>query len=437
MDKTDSTVRRKPGKQSKIIDDLKARLAEAEETIEAIRSGAVDALAVEGHEGLQVYTLKGAEQPYRIFFETMNEGALTLNEEGVVLFANERFSRITGTPLEKIVGSSMEKVISPSSRKIFRSICKKGGESITGELLMKNAATRDDIPVFLSATPLTVEGMSLTCVVVTDISERKKAEDEIRRLNDILEERVRQRTAELEKANESLRKLTGDLRRSNEDLQQFAYIASHDLQSPLRNMEGFLKLLLRRYSSSMDKRGVQFLNYVLTGVKEMEELILDVLAYSKIGGKDNTYEEVNMGSSLEKAVEGIRSQVEATGAEIRSDSLPTLHAEPSQMASLFQNLLSNAIKFSKGTPRIKISAARKGSTYLFSVKDQGIGIDPRSTKRIFDMFHRLHGKSEYPGTGIGLAICKKIVERHGGKIWVESEIGKGSTFFFTIPAKPS
>jgi PAS domain S-box-containing protein len=226
-------------KTKKKLQDVTLRLSEAEQTLDAIRSGEVDALAVEGPEGIRIYTLKGAEHPYRIFFEAMNEGAFTLGREGVILYANERLARIVGLPLEKVIGSSFYDLLSPPSRSLFTDFCGKGREcTIAREILMRNIKEGRDVPVYLSATPLKIEGTTMACIVATDITERKKAEEEIRKLNEELELKVKERTAELMRSNESLR--------------QFAYIASHDLQAPLRNVEGFAKILARRYRGKLD-----------------------------------------------------------------------------------------------------------------------------------------------------------------------------------------
>ncbi len=236
------------------------------------------------------------------------------------------------------------------------------------------------------------------------------------------------------KAEEALHKLTEELKRSNSDLQQFAYIASHDLQSPLRNVEGFVQLLARRYRGKLDNKADEFMHFITTGVKDMQALILDVLEYAKVGSDNNSFKETNTSLCVTKAIFNLSNAVSEKSADITLDEpLPAVQGDATQLTSLFQNLIGNAIKFCKDTPKIHISAKKEGSEYNFSVHDNGIGIDPEDSEKIFAVFHRLHSKSEYHGTGIGLAICQKIVERHGGRIWVESEPGKGSTFYFTLP----
>jgi len=246
-------------------------------------------------------------------------------------------------------------------------------------------------------------------VILRDISERKHGEEELMQLSD-------------------------ELRRSNADLQQFAYAASHDLQEPLRVIAGFIKRLEKRYRDKLDEKAHEFIDYAVEGVGRMQMLIRDLLAYSQVETKGKRFEPTNCGEVVEQALFSLQSAVEESGAEVTYDILPSVMADNSQMSRLFQNLIGNAIKFrGKDMPRIHIAAEHTGNEWVFSVRDNGIGIDPEYFDRIFVIFQRLHSREEYDGTGIGLAICKKIVEHHGGKIWVESEPGRGSTFYFSVP----
>jgi PAS domain S-box-containing protein len=239
---------------------------------------------------------------------------------------------------------------------------------------------------------------------------------------------------EKKQAERDLQTLMEELKRSNSDLEQFAYAASHDLQEPLRVVAGFVSLLEKKYKEKLDEKAHEYIEYSVDGVKRMQVLIKDLLAYSQVGTKGKTFKLTYCSVALEQSIYNLHAAVEESGAEITYDSLPTVLADSSQLTRLFQNLIGNAIKF-RGEERLQIhiAAEQKGNEWVFSVRDNGIGIDPKFFGRIFVVFQRLHTREEYEGTGIGLAVCKKIVERHGGRIWVESEQGKGTTFYFTMP----
>ena len=237
------------------------------------------------------------------------------------------------------------------------------------------------------------------------------------------------------KAEEELKQLAGELKRSNEDLNRFASAAAHDLQEPLRGIEGFIKLLEKRYKGKLDEKADEYIDYVVDDVMRMQMLIKDLLQYSRVSAKGKVFSPVNCSVVIEQALSNLRSAIEESGAAVTYDLLPTVMGDEAQLIRLFQNLIVNAIKFRSLEPlKIHVSAKREGNEWIFSVRDTGIGIDPKQAERIFVIFQRLHTRQDYPGTGIGLAICKRIVERHGGRIWVESEPGNGSKFFFALPA---
>ncbi|AFY57098.1 bacteriophytochrome (light-regulated signal transduction histidine kinase) [Rivularia sp. PCC 7116] len=235
---------------------------------------------------------------------------------------------------------------------------------------------------------------------------------------------------------EELAILAADLERSNAELKKFAYVASHDLQEPLNQVANYVQLLEMRYQDALDEDADEFIGYVVGGVSLMQTLIDDVLAYSKVDMQSIEFATTSAEQALEKALNNLRRRIEQTGAKITHDELPTVMADSTQLMQLFQNLIGNAIKFkSEKPPEIHISVSRSEDEWLFSVSDNGIGIEPRFRDRIFVIFQRLHTRDEYPGTGMGLAICKKIAECHRGNIWVESQLGEGATFNFTIPLK--
>jgi signal transduction histidine kinase len=274
--------------------------------------------------------------------------------------------------------------------------------------------------------------------------QRKRSRLALQSAYDELEDRVRVRTAELFEANAWLQKeidrreLTEhELQRSNRELRQFAYVASHDLNEPLRTIKGYLQLIELRYKDVLNTKGQQDIEVVKEGATRMQQLIEDLLEAAKIRSHGKPFALVDTTVAVRQAIANLEASVREHAAEITYDALPSLTADERQLTQLFQNLIGNAIKYrSAAAPAIRLSAHEDSDEWVFSVRDNGFGIDPKYSKRIFEMFTRLHSRSEYSGTGIGLAICQRIVERHGGTIWVESEVGQGSTFYFTIPKEP-
>jgi light-regulated signal transduction histidine kinase (bacteriophytochrome) len=235
-------------------------------------------------------------------------------------------------------------------------------------------------------------------------------------------------------AESQLQRTLADLERSNKDLEQFAYVASHDLQEPLRMVSSYTQLLAKHYEGLLDDKAKKFIAYAVDGAIRMQTLINDLLAYSRVGTRGKPLEPTDSHAALGEAIRNLAALIGENRAIITNDSLPTVRADASQLVLVFQNLLANAIKFRrKDLPHIHVSARDHDREWVFAVKDNGIGIEPQHAERVFVIFQRLHTREEYPGTGIGLAVCRRIVERHGGKIWFESEPGKGTTFFFTVP----
>jgi signal transduction histidine kinase len=239
---------------------------------------------------------------------------------------------------------------------------------------------------------------------------------------------------ELEVAHTELDRRSTDLERSNSELEQFAYIASHDLQEPLRKVASFCQLLERRYKRQLDERADQYIAFAVDGAKRMQILINDLLAFSRVGRIVRDPVLVSCDAVLEQALANLSYTIEQTDAEIEADPLPRVSAEVPLLTTVFQNLISNALKFrGDDPPHVRVTARRDGDFWEFAVSDNGIGIDPEYAERIFVIFQRLHNKADYPGTGIGLAMCRKIVEYHGGRIWLDTEVESGTRFCFTLP----
>ena len=267
------------------------------------------------------------------------------------------------------------------------------------------------------------------------LMERRRAEEELRRHRDNLEELVQERTNELQTANEHLREMTDALARSNAELEQFAYVASHDLREPLRMVTSFVQMLHRRYHDKLDKDANSYIGFAVDGAQRMEQLIIDLLQYARVGTRGKELVPVDCNKIVQTVLQDLNIAIHESHTTVSiNGSLPTVQGDDVQLTQLFQNLIANAIKFRKPDepPRIEISASRNEHEWTFNVRDNGIGIEPGFFEKIFVIFQRLHARDKYPGTGIGLAVCKRIVERHGGRIWVESEPGHGSIFHFTL-----
>jgi PAS domain S-box-containing protein len=350
--------------------------------------------------------LRESEAKYSTLVENSRDGIVIL-QGGVMKFANTASLEIVGYTPEELLGVDFLKMVTPEDREM---VMKRYADRMAGKevpSIYEMALIRKDgitVPVEVNATFINYEGRPADLVVIRDITERKRAEEE--------------------------------LRRSNQELEHFAYIASHDLQEPLRMVSSYTQLLAQRYKDKLDADADEFIHYVEDGVSRMRALINGLLVYSRVGTSGAAFELTDCEAAFDCALTNLQVAVDESGAVITHHPLPVVMADASQLTQVFQNLIGNAIKFcNQELPRIHVAAEPRGNEWLFSIRDNGIGIDPQYHDRIFDMSQRLHSRTEYPGTGLGLAICDKVVKRHGGRIWVESQTGKGATFYFTIPIK--
>jgi len=357
--------------------------------------------------------------------EAVPVGIGILDLKGNVYSINRMVEEMTGYSQEEFktinVGETVEDA---KDRREMLKILEETGKVRNYTIRMK----RKDGTAFyalLNIDQIELGGQRVLLMAQQDITALKKAEEEIVRLNKDLESRV-----------VCLSALNRELERSNRDLEQFAYVASHDLQEPLRMISSFTQLLEQRYKGKFDKSADEFIKFVVEGANRMQSMINDLLSYSRLSTRGTPFEPVNSEEILARVHADLLSLIEENQALLTHESLPEITADASQMLHLFQNLIGNAIKFrGKEPPRVHVFSESREEEWMFGVRDNGIGIAKEYFDRIFVIFQRLHSREEYSGTGIGLAICKKIVEGHGGRIWVESEPGKGSTFFFTIPKR--
>jgi PAS domain S-box-containing protein len=358
---------------------------------------------------------KASEARYRNLLEAAPDPMVVVNRSGVIVLLNVqaevrfgyRRDELVGQPVKNIIPEGFaERLIADGTRTAAEALEQQIG---TGIELSGRRKDGSEFPIEIMLSPLeSAEGILVTAAI-RDISVRKAAEKHLAQKVD-------------------------ELKRSNEELGQFAYIASHDLQEPLRMVASYTQLLSRRYKGKLDSDADDFIAFAVDGASRMQHLIRDLLAYSRVGTEGRGLLETSSGEALDQAVINLRSAIEECGALVTHDPLPSVLADRMQLTQLFQNLVGNAIKYQRpGTPEVHVSAAMdRDRKWIFSVKDNGLGIEAKYTERIFGMFQRLHKREEFEGTGIGLAICKKIVERHDGTISVESEPGRGSTFRFSL-----
>jgi PAS domain S-box-containing protein len=377
----------------------------------------------------EVEQRKKAEENFRYLLEGAPDPIVIVSEQGLIQLVNAQTVNMFGYTRDEMVQQKvcmLMPMLMPMRLGVLDQIKSTGfqrdsstrisvKEELTG--IRKNG---EEFPVEVCLSPLvTDEGLWLSAAV-RDISEKKLMEKTIREANINLERKVQQRTAELE--------------RKNKELEQFAYVASHDLQEPLQTTSGFVQLLRKQYHGRLDPTADQYIDYVVQASGRMKTLIKDLLDYSRIG-RDNESRQVDCNVIVQEVLADLHKVIVENGVTIQAGALPMLsNAYPTELKSLFQNLVSNSIKFRKPgiTPVLHIDAKQTNGYWQFSVKDNGIGIEDQYLDRIFVIFQRLHNRSTYDGSGIGLAHCKKIAELHGGKIWVQSEPGVGSTFYFTI-----
>lgn len=350
-----------------------------------------------------------AEAKFRGLLETAPDAMVIVDKDGTIVLANAQAERMFGRPREALIGQPVETLMPARYRaahvghrgSFFGNARARGMDS--GLELFGARADGREFPIEISLSPIETESGTLVTAAIRDITDRKKAQ------------------AELE--------------RSNRELEHFAYVASHDLQEPLRTIAGFTQLLESRYGDSLDEKGKSYVRRTVAGSQRMQSLINDLLAYSRIQTQGEAFAEVALDPHVNTLLLDLSALIERAGATVTKDLLPVVHADPSQIGQVFSNLIRNAVKYRHPdrAPRVHVGVKREGSAWLFSVSDNGIGIDPQYHEKIFVIFQRLGGRSDDGGTGLGLAITKRIVERHGGLIWVESVPDAGSTFFFSLP----
>jgi PAS domain S-box-containing protein len=414
------------------IEELENRLEESEQLIEAIKEGEVDAFAITTNSQSEVYTLQSGDYAYRVLIEEFSEGAVNVTEDGIIVYTNTYFFELINLPYERVVGSLFFDFIDKDSMVTFRelfSLALKGKSK--GEIHL--SINKRIIPVYISLTSLQPK-LSTVGIIISDLTEKKKSEEVILAYQKNLE------TKNLE------------LLQSNRELDSFAYLASHDLQEPLRKIQTFSNWILEKEYDNFSPKIKDYFNRIITSSKRMQNLITALLNYSRINTSEIAYVLTDLNLIVEEVKNDLNELIEENHVTVQTNPLPSLKIIPLQFNQLLSNIFINAIKYRKSdqNPLIKInselvsnptidkqSAPISGKFWKIQIEDNGIGFEQQYENKIFELFQRLHGKSEYEGTGIGLAICKKIAQNHGGFINAVGEPGIGSQFNIYLPASDS
>lgn len=451
---------------------LKQHMQKAKDTIELIKIGQVDALVLPDKNGLKIYTEKTADKTYRILIEKMHEGAVTINKDGIILYCNSSFADMVNQPLQKVIGSRFENFIENASKKLFKTLEKKGWDGYASEELSLVANVGKIIPALLSITSLKIDDKIILSVIITDISVRHKIQGELIQTTKQLE----QKNIELEKANQELafqnkekekraaelsiankelaiqniekEKRARELSIANKDLTTLTFVSSHDLQEPLRKIKNFASVLLEEETKKLSDDGKKYLQRIYESANGMQTLIEDLLVYARSKDTEGEFKKTKLSTIVEEVKQSFEELIREKKAIIEVHQLCETKIIWFQFRQLMYNLISNSLKFSKPgiAPHIIIKSEIKHGNKLknkklarnidychISFTDNGIGFDPQYNDRIFGVFQRLHSKEEYMGTGIGLAIVKRIVENHKGIITATGKLNKGARFDIYLP----
>ena len=365
------------------------------------------------------------ESMFRKVMDAAPDGIMVVQNDGTIVLANAYCTKLFGYTSEELIGKPIETLVPPYIREKHVSL-RDGyfSEPRTRPMgigMPLVAAKRDGslLPVEISLSPFIQGDKHMAVAIVLDVSELRALDHELKR-----------HIEEIKHAN-------AELERSNKELEQFAYVASHDLQEPLRVISGYTQLLQRRYREQLDGNAVEYIEFAVDGAKRMQNLINDLLTFSRVSLRAKAFTPVNLADVLRIASANLRTALDESHGVVESVPLPEVSGDKTQLVQLFQNLIGNSLKFRREgiAPKIKIEAQKRGDFWEFSISDNGIGIPPQYAEKIFVIFQRLHNRDMYPGTGIGLALCKKIVERHGGEIWLDQQIQEGACFRFTLVSK--
>ena len=432
------------------MEALKSRLDEAEETLRAIRSGEVDALAIETATGPQIFTLKGADYAYQLIVENINEGAVTLLPDGTIVYANRRFADMVGLALEKIIGSPFHHFVHEDGKEDLPRLLEHSlAGKQKGEFLLYTARG-EYLPVSISTNPLPIEEQVSVSMVITDLTEQKKRED-------LLDFEVRKRTAELENISaelkaqnfellsiqqrleeeqQALEKSATKLEDMNKELESFSYSVSHDLRAPLRAIDGYARLILKKQGDKFDQDTLDKFNVIRSSTHLMGQLIDDLLTFSRLGRKEISLALLDMDFLMKDAWKEVHASDPERKIKYTVESMPTCYGDRALIKQVLINLLSNAAKFTKykDAAEVVVGGYAEGNETVYYIKDNGVGFDMAYYDKLFGVFQRLHSTDQFEGTGVGLATVQRIIRRHGGRVWAKGKVGEGATFYFSLPS---
>lgn len=436
MPKNNKEVLEKTEKLKEEIKKLRKRLREAKGSVNGIKTGNIDALVITGEKNIKVYTEKTTDQPYRVLIEKMHEGAVIVNLDGIIIYCNSYFAGLVNLPLQNVIGTVFQKYIAKPSKATLKTLINQGSENATEELyLYPNDA--EVIPVLMSVTTVMLDNTFFVNIILTDLTIQKKHEEELKH-----------------RANQ-LQHLNTELENANKDLTSFTYVSSHDLQEPLRKIQNFAICILLEEEKNLSEKGKGYFERMRQTAKRMQALIDDLLIYSRTKNSERRFEKTDLHAIIDEIKKDHEETILEKKATIVIDNLCEVNIIRFQFRQLIDNLISNSLKFSipANVPSIKFKSKILRGHVLMSetpslegklipandychitYTDNGIGFDPQYNERIFEVFQRLHNQEEYKGTGMGLAICKRIMENHHGIITASGKSNNGARFDIYIPA---